>query len=212
MAGSPLRRARREAGQVTADAAMIATFRGKVYEWMPRLADLMYELANGITVQEGQGDKVRVYQRPPDYRAISYLMDRVMGKPLTEVDPATARLNTARAVYLEEQVMLGLIAAQKRELEARAGKSEVELEMWPKQFVTEEEELSNLQAIAAAANKPLLSMTPEAFEEILKDKDPSAALEELKGYLGRAQADIIAEVMQYKEKGAAVTEEEEEEE
>jgi hypothetical protein len=197
MAGSPIRRARREAGEdgpVASEA--IRLFKNKVHSWLPSLADKMLELANGIQVQMGSGDEAVVYSRPPDYRAISYLMDRVMGKAAVEVNEDDARLNRARAVYLEQQVLEGLISAQRRELDARAGKAEMELSMWPKQFVTEEEQMADIQALAKAVNTGWLSMTPEKFAEICPGvEDPSGALERLRGLVGREQAQIIGQVL-----------------
>lgn len=196
MAGSPLKRARREGEIVPGAGVSIQDYQGRVHKWLPELADLMMGLARGIKVKEGVGDDAVVYERPPDYRAISYLTDRVIGKAPTTVNEDDARLNRARAVYLEQQVLEGLIAAQKRELDARAGKAEMELSMWPKQFVTEEEQMADIQALAKAVNTGWLSMTPEKFAEICPGvEDPSGALERLRGLVGREQAQIIGQVL-----------------
>jgi hypothetical protein len=103
-----------------------------------------------------------------------------------------------RARSVKEERKAGVTKAQVKELLARARKSEMEAEMWPKQFVTEEEELNNLRAVAHAANKPLLMMTSDDMESIIKDRTPAEALEVLKERLGRSQEEIIQEVMKYK--------------
>jgi hypothetical protein len=42
----------------------------------------MMELATGVLVQDTdrEGEEF-IYQKPPDYKAIAYLVDRIMGKP-----------------------------------------------------------------------------------------------------------------------------------
>jgi hypothetical protein len=60
----------------------IAKAEKKIADKLPWLIDQMMELATGVIVQEFDRDGApRVYQRPPDYKAISYLVDRIMGKP-----------------------------------------------------------------------------------------------------------------------------------
>ena len=61
----------------------------RIADRLPDIADSMLDLALGVTVEEvGLDGEKRVYTRPPDYRAGSYLMDRMMGKPMqsSEVD------------------------------------------------------------------------------------------------------------------------------
>lgn len=42
----------------------------------------MFELGNGVAVQEIDKDgSINVYTRPPDYKALAYLIDRIMGRP-----------------------------------------------------------------------------------------------------------------------------------
>jgi hypothetical protein len=60
----------------------IAKAEKKIADKLPWLIDQMMELAEGVIVQEFVREGVpRIYQRPPDYKAIAYLTDRIMGKP-----------------------------------------------------------------------------------------------------------------------------------
>ena len=142
--------------------------------------------------------------------AMKFIFEYVVGRPNVIPHETDERLKTAQAMLIEQQVSIGEVAARVEELMARASRAKLEVEMWPRQFVSEEEEISNLQAIAASVNQPLMAMTPEMFQEMIEGKDYSAALELLKGHLAKGQAQIMAEVMQYKSEGT--TEEEEEEE
>lgn len=53
----------------------------RIADRLPELVDRMFELASGVLVEEVSIDGRSIYQRPPDYKAISYLLDRIMGKP-----------------------------------------------------------------------------------------------------------------------------------
>lgn len=54
----------------------------RIRDRLPELIDRMFELADGVTVQERTPTGMPViYQRAPDYKALSYLIDRIMGKP-----------------------------------------------------------------------------------------------------------------------------------
>lgn len=59
----------------------------RIADRLPDLIDNLFELAEGVTVQEidGHGNR-KVYDRPPDFRAASYLLDRILGKPVQAVD------------------------------------------------------------------------------------------------------------------------------
>jgi hypothetical protein len=60
----------------------IAKAEKKIADKLPWLIDQMMELAEGVVVQEFDREGIpHVYQRPPDYKAIAYLADRIMGKP-----------------------------------------------------------------------------------------------------------------------------------
>lgn len=63
-------------------ARPIARSEKRIADKLPWLIDQMFSLAEGVTVQEADGhDGFRIYSRPPDRQAISYLVDRVMGRP-----------------------------------------------------------------------------------------------------------------------------------
>lgn len=54
----------------------------RIADKLPDLVDRMFDLANGVLVEEHTIDgQPFVYQRPPDYKATAYLIDRIMGKP-----------------------------------------------------------------------------------------------------------------------------------
>lgn len=60
----------------------IAKAEKRIADRLPWLIDQMMDLAEGVVVQEVDKDgNPRIYQRPPDYKAIAYLVDRIMGKP-----------------------------------------------------------------------------------------------------------------------------------
>jgi len=61
----------------------IATAEKTIAGWLPELIALKMELARGVLVEDINpvtGDRA-VYQKPPDGKAIEYLIDRIMGKP-----------------------------------------------------------------------------------------------------------------------------------
>lgn len=60
----------------------IAKAEKRIADRLPLLIDRALELADGVTVQEVDKDGgVAVYTKPPDLKAIIYLVDRIMGKP-----------------------------------------------------------------------------------------------------------------------------------
>ncbi len=59
----------------------IAKAEKKIADRLPWLIDQAMELAEGVVVQERDREGgLRIYQRPPDMKAIAYLVDRIMGK------------------------------------------------------------------------------------------------------------------------------------
>lgn len=54
----------------------------RIADRLPDIIDRLFELADGVEVQ----DKERVYSTPPDFRAASYLIDRILGKPTQAVE------------------------------------------------------------------------------------------------------------------------------
>lgn len=62
--------------------AQIAASLTRKKDGLPGIIDRMMELAHGVTVQEPDGEGgVRVYTKPPDFKACQYLIDRILGKP-----------------------------------------------------------------------------------------------------------------------------------
>ncbi len=59
----------------------IAKAEKKIADKLPWLIEQALELATGVVVQEWGKDGPRIYLRPPDMKAIAYLVDRIMGKP-----------------------------------------------------------------------------------------------------------------------------------
>jgi len=60
----------------------IAKAEKKIADKLPWLIGQALELAEGVVVQEFDREgNPRIYQRPPDMKAIAYLVDRIMGKP-----------------------------------------------------------------------------------------------------------------------------------
>jgi hypothetical protein len=62
-------------------AGQVAKAEKRIADRLPVLIDKMFELADGVTVQTIDDDGVSVYTRPPDRGALTYLIDRIMGKP-----------------------------------------------------------------------------------------------------------------------------------
>lgn len=184
--------------------------------FLPEAAQLLMELAKGITVQDlpattrdGKVLPPNTYTRPPDREALVYLINRRRGIPRQAPDPILDQLNMARTAFIVQQVQAGVPEATARELAARSSLREIEAEMWPKQFVTEEDQRNEIRATVQALNKNLLALTPEEFEAIAPGvKDAAGALERMKGRIGRDQAAIIADVMGAKEQADEDEEEE----
>lgn len=59
----------------------------RICDRLPDLIDYLFDLAEGAWVEELTADGVRrVYKQRPDFKAASYLTDRVMGKPVQAVE------------------------------------------------------------------------------------------------------------------------------
>lgn len=64
-------------------ARPIAAAEKRIADALPELVNLKLELARGVLVEDVNpvtGER-GVYQKPPDGKAIEYLIDRIMGKP-----------------------------------------------------------------------------------------------------------------------------------
>lgn len=64
------------------NAGAIAAAEKRIRDRLPELIENMFRLADGVWVEETTilGTKI-VYQKPPDYKANEYLINRIMGKP-----------------------------------------------------------------------------------------------------------------------------------
>lgn len=78
-------------------AATIAEIERRVADRLPALVDRFFELAEGVQVQrrgpngewatDPEGEP-RTYREPPDIKALTYLFDRILGKPTQAVEVA----------------------------------------------------------------------------------------------------------------------------
>lgn len=68
-------------------ATPIARAEKRIADKLPLLIDHLFELAEGVRVEEVTLDGgPAVYQKPPDFKAASYLVDRILGKPVQAVE------------------------------------------------------------------------------------------------------------------------------
>lgn len=165
--------------------------------FFPEAAENIIRLATGFTYtrMNKKGEAVLV-DRPPDLNANIYIINRFLGIPRSEIDPTLDRLNSARADFLENQLTIGFIEAQVKEILSRANIRQIEAEMWPKQFVTEEKQQEQLQSVATAMLAKLMALTPEEYKEVNDaHEDPGAALEAFKGRIGVTLAEVMEAVM-----------------
>lgn len=59
----------------------------RIRDRLPEIVDALLEAGMGVLVQETDKDgQAKVYQRPPDVKALTYLFDRVAGKPVQQVE------------------------------------------------------------------------------------------------------------------------------
>ena len=87
------------------------------------LLDKMFELAEGIYLVDKKSDKeLRYYQVPPNYNAITYLLDRVLGKPVQKADKDE---DGRRGIVAVEQIIKrladGTIEEHKRTIKVSGG-------------------------------------------------------------------------------------------
>lgn len=68
-------------------ARPIAQAEKRIADRLPELIDSLFEQAAGLQVREvDHTGKEKIYDRPPDFRAASYLVDRILGKPPQSVE------------------------------------------------------------------------------------------------------------------------------
>ncbi len=58
----------------------------KIADRLPWVIDKLFELGEGVFVQEASLTGRVIYQKPPDRAALQYLADRVMGRPTERAD------------------------------------------------------------------------------------------------------------------------------
>lgn len=166
-------------------------------EHFPLAAANLIKIANGYSYRKlnHKGESVEV-DAPPNLEANIYIINRMLGAPRLEPDQILDRLNETRADFIQNQLTIGFIQAQVEEIMSRAKLRTIEAEMWPKQFVTEEQQQDQLQSVASELLRKLMSLTPEEYQEINeKHSDPSAALEALKGKIGIELSEVMEAVM-----------------
>jgi len=71
---------RKEVKQILEDKVV-----GRIGKKGKQLTDKLFELVDGIyVVQKMDGEKVKYYKTPPNLAAITYCLDRVLGKPVSK--------------------------------------------------------------------------------------------------------------------------------
>lgn len=53
----------------------------KIADRLPVLVDRLFDLAEGVVVEEVDDGETNVYSKPPDFKSLEYLLNRIMGKP-----------------------------------------------------------------------------------------------------------------------------------
>lgn len=162
----------------------------------PLAAANLIKIANGYTYTGTDSNgKPREITVRPNLEANIYIINRMLGAPRLEADSVLDGLNQSRTDLITAQIEF-LVKAQVDELLSRTKLRTIEAEMWPKQFVTEEQQQDQLQTVASELLRKLMSLTPEEYQEINEaNKDPSAALEALKGKIGIQLSEVMEAVM-----------------
>ena len=73
----------------------------QIRDRLPEVVDKMLELAMGVLVEEQTLEGRFIYQKPPDYKAAAYLIDRIMGKPTERQEQTTEGGLTIKVVYAD---------------------------------------------------------------------------------------------------------------
>lgn len=85
-------------------ATPISNAEKQIADQLPHLINKLFELAEGITVQETDKDgKEIIYTRAPDLGALKYLVDRVMGKPTERKEMQLTTLTPDQVAQLSDE-------------------------------------------------------------------------------------------------------------
>jgi hypothetical protein len=82
----------------------VARAEARICDALPEIVDNMLALARGVLVEKHTQEGEVVYRTPPDYKALRYLIDRILGKPVERVEhggtlePDPRTLTTAELV------------------------------------------------------------------------------------------------------------------
>jgi hypothetical protein len=92
-------------------ASPIQLVEAKISEKLPWLVDKLFELAEGVEVEEidRKGNR-RIYSTIPDRQAIEYLIDRIMGKPAQPIDVMRTIREIAAAEGLSDEETAAAVA------------------------------------------------------------------------------------------------------
>jgi hypothetical protein len=96
---------RRGAGRKTRAelyARPIRDAENRIADRLPFIIDKLFELGEGIMVQEQTENGPRVYAKPPDRQSLEYLANRVMGKPTENVDLTSGGASLVKAYHCDD--------------------------------------------------------------------------------------------------------------
>jgi len=80
----------------------IAKAEKRIADRLPTLIDRMFELSDGVLVQEHDiTGTPRVYQKPPDRQALEYLVNRILGKPTERQEQEQTGGLAIRIIYAD---------------------------------------------------------------------------------------------------------------
>lgn len=102
-------------------AGAIARAEKRIADKLPWLIDKQFELAEGVYREQSlpDGETMIIYQEKPDYRALAYLIDRIMGKPTERKEIAGTVDGTLEVSFVDYRTGLaGLEAGSEEDSDA----------------------------------------------------------------------------------------------
>ncbi len=93
--GNPIGRPR----SADKNAGAVAKAEKQIRDRLPWLIEQQFSLAEGVFIEERTNDGRLIYQKPPDYKALAYLIDRIMGKPTERQEQEHSGGLTIKVVY-----------------------------------------------------------------------------------------------------------------